>query len=236
MKFLAIACIWLFACVGVVYAQSKKVPDEASIQALPLGASFRLLTGLIVTKPYTNGLYSLERIGWRIVSPRPYSSSKKSLFKIESLVVDEAHILVKLADSEQAKILLELPKYYYNNGQFKVGSVGEMTSMMYPYFEVVQDDPDYDPYEGLVAEAKKDIVISKIAKALEAGDYEPALKDFEYLDKHNDDLPDSFHYYYTKALDASGRREEAHTRAKMFLIKFDKSSRYYAGIVDILAQ
>lgn len=95
-------------------------------------------------------------------------------------------------------------------------------------------DPDYDAYEGFDEKTKTDIVMSKITNAIKEERYKDALPHFAYLEKRNDDLPESFYFYQIKSLSKAGRQSEAMDKAKNYLKSYGAESKYYSEVIEIL--
>lgn len=103
-------------------------------------------------------------------------------------------------------------------------------------FDVVWDDPNGDPYRGMDPAIALDIMLKKIATALEAGTPEKALPEFERIEKMGRPLPERFHYYYAEAYSRAGKKSEARDRARQYLNTYGKAGKYYDKVIEMLAK
>ena len=124
----------------------------------------------------------------------------------------------------------------YLSGMLPV-TVADFDRLLGSFFRIVYDDPaHYDPYPGMEKSMVVDIVMTKITAALKENAYAKALPQFAFLEKQGVSLPESFYYYYTDALEKTGKKDEARARASAYLKSYGNGGKYYAQIIDIMSR
>ena len=100
----------------------------------------------------------------------------------------------------------------------------------------IECDSNYDPYEDLDLKTKTDIVMNKITVAIKEGNYKDAVGYFPYLERVNNNLPESFYFYQMQSLSKSGRLDDAKEKAKDYLKKYGSKGKYYAEVIEIMGR
>jgi hypothetical protein len=85
-----------------------------------------------------------------------------------------------------------------------------------------------------------DLLMSKITSSLKANQAVDALPYFSELEGIESSLtkplPESFHFYYIDALDKSGDKVKAISRADIYLNKYGKNGKYYGQVIEIMGR
>lgn len=96
-----------------------------------------------------------------------------------------------------------------------------------------------DPYPDLDEKTKMDVVMSKITTALKEERYKDALFYFEFLERRNNNLPESFYFYQIQTLskaNISDLKYYTQKKAKDYLKKYGSKGKYYAEVVEIMGR
>ncbi len=107
-----------------------------------------------------------------------------------------------------------------------------------------------DPYDSLDLDekTKENIMMSKITTAIKGERYKDALVYFISLEKHSNNLPESFYFYQIQTLlnaaDSGGHsmgvgnalRQAVSIKAKEYLKKYGSKGKYYAEVVEIMGR
>ncbi|PWF49177.1 hypothetical protein [Massilia glaciei] len=115
-------------------------------------------------------------------------------------------------------------------------TAGEFRSLFGHYFELVSSDPSLDPYAGMDRSIVLELLMTKITNAIKENKHEEALPHFVRLEKLGTPLPESFYYYYIQALAGANQKLDAKTRATNYLTTYGKKGKYYAKVIELLAQ
>jgi hypothetical protein len=95
---------------------------------------------------------------------------------------------------------------------------------------------DSDPYADLDNQTATLVIMKKITASIESERYIESLPYFSLLERRGGELPESFFYHYTKALQQAGDKEKSMKYAKKYLSKYGKDGKYYLQVVDIIAR
>lgn len=130
-----------------------------------------------------------------------------------------------------------LPTY----GRFFTSKTNEMDEGLWSNYKLVKScpriecDPEYYP-EGLDKKTIRDIVMSKITTALKDSRYNDAIFHFNYLEKNDNNLPESFYFYQINTLYNAGNKAVAASKAQAYLKKYNSNSKYYPAVIEIMGK
>lgn len=100
-------------------------------------------------------------------------------------------------------------------------------------------DPEYDPYNDykkLDHKIKKEVMMSKIIAAIKEDRYKDALPYFSSLERHDNNLPESFYFYYIQSLSKVGYQQDTNVKAQEYLKKYGSNAKYYAEVIEIMGR
>ena len=99
-----------------------------------------------------------------------------------------------------------------------------------------------DPYDGLDQKTKTDIWMSKITTAMKENKFRDALLYMAFLEKYNNNLPESFYFYQIRCLANTTNKEYHHRSAvlqiklKEYLKRYSSKGKYYAEVIEIMGR
>lgn len=152
-------------------------------------------------------------------------------------------------------------EYYRYDGDWKDGrkwGIGHWDSDRNSYSGIYISDElikkcgigECDPYDSLDVDekTKENIMMSKITTAIKEERYKDTLVYFISLEKHGNNLPESFYFYQIKTLlnaaDSGGHsmgvgkalRQAVGIKAQEYLKKYGSKGKYYTEVIEIMGR
>lgn len=215
-----------------VTSPTVPVPADTPLTKLPEGSRIIVKTGLTTEQQWGNDgdhrkvLYG-KGSGWITVGRKNVAAG--TVWPIQSVNSTSQRSLILLA-GDSGRV------WFSQFDGTPPQTVDDFNDRLGSYFQIVYDNPHYDPYPGMDKGTVTDILMAKITAALDTNDYAKALPHFAQLEKLGVSLPESFHFYYAKSLDNAGKKAEARVRAEAYVKTFGRQGKYYAQIIEIMSR
>jgi hypothetical protein len=225
MKKTIAGLIVLMCCVATANAADELIPESMDLGDMPKD------TRVIVKKPFS------MKSGRHIDLP-----GETSIFTMNDYATDHQKGDVCKRGAYWPGATERAHYFICERGSFAVrmegrdSSAGAFRKAVGDYFELVSSDPSIDPYAGMDRSIVLELLMAKITTAMKANKHEEALPHFARLEKLGTPLPESFYYYYIQALGQANQKLDAKTRATNYLTTYGNKGKYYAKVIELLAE
>ena len=216
------------------HADNEPVPPGTRLNELPLGSKVLALKQLDMPEPDAGGG------GWykRALLKNTFAYARTAPYVLEAGQAIPIKI-VEPAPSGKG-VSIRFPPFYLRIEEADLRdasvTVGEFNNAFNGLFSIVWNDPQADPFPGLSADVKQDLLMAKILASIKADRHLDALADFARLERLGRKQPESFYFYYVVTLDKAGLPIPAKERAAVFLKTYGRASKYYNEVIAILAK
>lgn len=212
-----------------VTPQTLPVPGRTLLAELPAGS--RILVRTNISLDVLNSIYYRKVLYGKDTAWRVYNSEGKKYASAGQIIPVWLSANYGLSlDGGWGEI------WFAESDGERPKTIDDFDRRLGLYFQIIYDNPAYNPYPGMDRETVTDLLMAKITTALKANDPTKALPEFARLEKLGVSLPESFYYYYTEALERARKREEARARVNDYLKKYGKQGKYYAQIIEIMSR
>lgn len=204
-------------------ADNVLVPESALLTDLPAGSRILLKRDISF-----NGAGEIFGKYSGIADEQPRTLKAGEVLIIDTVEIFKGNLLIYWASGHPSRI------WFSKMDGNPPETVADFNRRVRGYLQIIGDDPD--PYPGMEKSMVVDIVMAKIMAGIKEEKYKKILPEFAFLEKQGVNLPESFYYYYTEALDKSGERDKARTHASDYLKKYGKKGKYYQQAVEIMSR